>query len=68
MSVAEILTELPKLPPADRRIVRRKLIELAGENSEVAVCDATALEGAQMLDCLEAEDDARRCLVGGACS
>ncbi len=59
MSVAEILTELPKLTPADLRSVRRKLIELTEENDEVAACDAAALEGAQTLDRLEAEDDAR---------
>ena len=59
MSVAEIITELPKLTPTDLRMVRRKLIELTEENGEVASCDASALEGAQMLDRLEAEDDAR---------
>lgn len=59
MSVAEILTELPKLTPADLRSVRRKLIELTEENDEVAACDTAALEGAQILDRLEAEDDAR---------
>ena len=59
MSVAEIITELPKLTPADLRMVRRKLIELAAENQETASCDAATLEGARMLDRLEAEDDAR---------
>ena len=60
MSVAEIIAELPKLTPADLRMVRRKLIELAEENDEVAACDAAAaLDGAQTLDRLEAEDDAR---------
>ena len=57
--MADILTGLPRLAPADLRAVRRKLIELAEENSEVASCDAAALEGAQMLDRMEAEDDAR---------
>ena len=59
MSVAEILVELPKLTPTDLRMVRRKLIEIAEEDSGAAACDATALEGAQTLDRLEAEDDAR---------
>jgi hypothetical protein len=59
MSVAEIITELPKLTPADLLAVRRKLIEIAKENSEAASCDAATLEGAQMLDRMEAEDDAR---------
>ena len=58
MSVAEIITELPKLSPADLRMVRRKLLEIADENSEVLSRDA-ALESAQMLDRLEAEDDVR---------
>ena len=59
MSVAEILTELPKLTPTDLRMVRRKLIEIAEEDSGAAACDAAALEGAQALDRLEAEDGAR---------
>ena len=59
MSVAEILTELPKLAPKDLRAVRRKLLEISEENSEAASCDAAALEGAQMLDRMEAEDDGR---------
>ena len=59
MSVAQILSELPKLVPADRLAVRRKLIELAEENEDVALCDAAALEGAQMLDRMEEEDGSR---------
>ena len=59
MSVAEILTELPKLTPADLLAVRRKLLEIAEENNETASCDAAALAGAQMLDRMEAEDNAR---------
>lgn len=59
MSVADILTELPRLTPTDLRMVRRKLIEITEEDVEIASCDAAALEGAQMLDRLEAEDDAR---------
>ena len=59
MSVAEIITELPRLTPADLRTVRQKLLEIAAENEEAAACDAAALEGSQMLDRLEAQDDAR---------
>ena len=59
MSVAEIVTELPKLTPAELRIVRRKLMEICEEDSDVAMADAAALAGAQMLDRMEAEDDAR---------
>jgi hypothetical protein len=54
MSVAEILAELPKLTPTELSMIRRKLIELTEENGEVATCDASALEGAQMLGRLEA--------------
>ena len=48
MSVAEILNELPNLTPADLLVVRRKLMELAEENSEMAPCDASAPEGVQI--------------------
>jgi hypothetical protein len=50
---------------AERRAVRRKLVELAAENEDVALCDQTALEGAITLDQMEA-DDARRSAVGAA--
>ena len=59
MSATQILNELPKLTEAERRAVRRKLVELAAENEAVALCDQTALEGAMMLDRME-EEDARR--------
>ena len=59
MSAAQIIDELPKLTPADLLAVRRKLIEISEENEDVAMCDAAALEGAQLLDKLEAGDDAR---------
>ena len=59
MSVAEIITELPRLTTADLRMVRRRLIEIAEENKDIASCDAASVEGAQMLDRMEAENDAR---------
>ena len=59
MSAAQIIDELPKLTPADLLAVRRKLIEISEENEGVALCDAAALEGAQLLDQMEAGDDAR---------
>ena len=59
MSAAEIIAELPKLAPAELREVRRKLIEIAAEADEVALCDAAASSGAQLLDRMEAEDAAR---------
>ena len=57
MSVAQIIQELPKLTALDLFAVRRKLMELADENEEVALCDAMALEGARLLDQMEAEDE-----------
>ena len=59
MSTTEIIKELPKLTEADRRAVREKLLELATENEEVALCDAAAVEGARLLDQMEAEDALR---------
>ena len=60
MSAAQIILELPKLAPPERLLIRRKLIELADENEDVSLCDAMALEGAMMLDELEAEDESNR--------
>lgn len=59
MSTSEILSELSHLAAADLLAVRRRLIELAEENEDIALCDASALEGAQMLDRMEAEDGSR---------
>jgi hypothetical protein len=56
MGLAQIIEELPKLTSADRMELRRKLMELADEHDEVALCDAMAMEGAQLLDRLEAQD------------
>jgi hypothetical protein len=60
MSATEIINDLPKLTEAERRAVRQKLVELAAENEDVALCDQAALEGAMMLDKMEAEDDRRK--------
>ena len=59
MSVMQIIDELSKLTPADLLAVRRKLIEISEENEGVSLCDAAALEGAQLLDQMEAGDGAR---------
>lgn len=59
MSAADILLELPKLPKPDLLAIRRKLIELAEQNDDVALSDALALEGAQMMDKMEEEDGTR---------
>ena len=59
MSADEIITELPKLTEADRRAIREVLLEIANSNPDVALCNQTALEGAQLLDRME-DEDARR--------
>ncbi len=57
MSVAQMVLELPKLQPAERRLIRRQLVELAESEDDIALCDASAAEGAAMLDALEEEDE-----------
>ncbi len=56
MSATEIIQDLPKLSELERRAVRRKLVELAAENQDVAACDQAALESAMLLDQMEADD------------
>jgi hypothetical protein len=59
MNATEIINELPKLTEAELRSVRQRLLELAAQNEDIALCDQAALEGAALLDRME-EDDARR--------
>jgi hypothetical protein len=56
VSATEIINDLPKLTQSELRAVRRKLAELGADNADVALCDQAALEGAMMLDQMEAED------------
>ena len=58
MSAADILKELPRLNEADRRHIREVLLEIANENPDVALCNQSALDNAQLLDRME-DDDAR---------
>ena len=55
----EIIQQLPKLTPAERRAIQDKLRDLALEDDEVRLCDAAAVAGAQLLDQME-DEDARR--------
>jgi hypothetical protein len=56
VSALEIIEELPKLTERERRAVRQRLMELAAaENFDIAACNNSALQGAQMLDTLETE-------------
>ena len=59
MSATEIINELPKLTEAELRSVRRRLLELAAQNEDIAICDQAALDGAVILDRME-DEDARR--------
>lgn len=59
MSTRQIIEELPKLTAADLLAVRQRLTELAAEQEEIALCDAMALEGAQLLDRMEEEHAGR---------
>jgi hypothetical protein len=58
MSATDIIKELPRLTEADRRHIREVLLEIANENPDVALCNQSALDGAQLLDRME-DDDAR---------
>ena len=55
-ATAHILEELDMLPLADLMLVRRRILEIEHQDDDVAMCDAAAIEGAQMLDRMEAED------------
>lgn len=58
MSATEIIRELPRLTESERRAVRQKLLDIANQDDDVALCNQAALEGALMLDPME-DDDAR---------
>lgn len=60
MSTSQILTELPRLSHADRRVIVRRLIELEESAQILADCDRNADTNFQLLDAMEAEDDARQ--------
>jgi hypothetical protein len=59
MSATEIINELPNLTEIELRSVRQRLLELAAQNKDIALCDQAAMDGAALLDRME-EDDARR--------
>ena len=59
VSASEIIKELPKLSEAERRAIREGLLEIANQDSDVALCNQAALDGALMLDRM-VEQDAQR--------
>ena len=56
MSAIEIITELPKLSPRDRRRILDRLLELDDEAEMIEERRHLADEAFQMLDALESED------------
>jgi hypothetical protein len=53
VSASEIIKELNE--QAERRAVREGLLEIANQDSDVALCNQAALDGALMLDRMENE-------------
>jgi hypothetical protein len=53
MSAAEIIKELPRLTEAERRAVLDELRDLAQEDEDIRICNATADEQAAALDRME---------------
>ena len=56
MSTSEILIELPRLSPAERRAILNRLMELDEDAEILEERRRQAVEALQMLDVLEAED------------
>ena len=56
MSASDILIELPKLSPAERRAILNRLIELDEDVDILEENRRHAVEAFLMLDALEAED------------
>ena len=57
VSATEIIQELPKLSPAERRTVRRVLSDLAAKDEDVQLCNQVATEAAMMFDRMEEEPE-----------
>jgi len=60
MSATEIMKEIPKLTELERRAIRQMLLDLANQDDDIAACNQSALDGALMLDRMEAEDAQRK--------
>jgi len=59
MSAAEIIKELPGLSESDRRAIRRKLLDMANQDPDIALCNQSASEAAVLLDRMEDNDAGR---------
>ena len=60
MTTAEILSELPRLTQQDRRQILDRILEIDDESEWLAASRRMADEAFQMLDAMEAEDDAHQ--------
>jgi hypothetical protein len=58
VSKAEIMSQIPKLSRSERREIMRALLESEEDAEVIAQCDRLASERFQMLDAMEAEDEA----------
>jgi hypothetical protein len=58
MSATDIINELPKLSDTERRLIRRRLLELGSQAEDIELCNQAARDGALMLDGMEANDAA----------
>jgi len=55
MSLAEILEEIPKLTPMERREISLHVLSMEPDEEDLAICDHNATEGFSILDLLEAQ-------------
>jgi hypothetical protein len=60
MSSADIIAELPKLTHEERRAICQQILALEADQEALALSHQAAVAGFQMLDQMEAEDEARR--------
>jgi len=55
VSASEIIKEFPKLSEAEGRAIREGQLEIANQDSDMALCNQAALDGALVLDRMEEE-------------
>lgn len=58
MSTAEILAEIPRLSPQDRRRILERILEMEDEAEALEASRRAADDAFQMLDAMEAENAA----------
>jgi hypothetical protein len=60
MSAQDIIAELPKLTPRERRNIAREIFDMEDDAQTLADCDARADANFLLLDELEKQDAARQ--------